>query len=406
MKRWTSALLTILATATQAAEFRGITRDTILPSDPSPVGGAFVQVQTISGDGRTLGGIVAAVTERPCAFYSGCGVAGFVWSRTDGSVRDLGTLPLPTSWTGLPESVPALSFDGQTALATYASPQQIESALHRDGMVTPLRSPIPPEGTLRATDMTSDANVVIGMVGAAPFRWSESGGFETFAGVESGSGYTPSKISNDGSTTLFSANTLFIASPEESPRRFDLQWTESGGPVELLPIEGFDASRATALSADGSVVVGTSSIFGAFPAPADRATVWTEGVPVPLAPIADYSYALDVSADGQVIVGTAGRRTGETDVFYYPEAVLWKNDTAYFLEHLLASEYGLGDELEGWHLTYATAISDDGTVIAGNGFAPDGSSAAWVVVLAVPEPASVVLALVGVIGVMAFRIKK
>ena len=55
------------------------------------------------------------------------------------------------------------------------------------------------------------------------------------------------------------------------------------------------------------------------------------------------------------------------------------------LAEVLSIEFGLGNELAGWDLDDAIAISDDGTVVIGNGTNPDGYEEGWRAVL-VPEP--------------------
>jgi hypothetical protein len=52
------------------------------------------------------------------------------------------------------------------------------------------------------------------------------------------------------------------------------------------------------------------------------------------------------------------------------------------LREVLTDEYGL--ELNGWTLTGATGVSDDGTVIVGSGVNPAGRLEAWRAVLAAP----------------------
>ncbi len=58
-----------------------------------------------------------------------------------------------------------------------------------------------------------------------------------------------------------------------------------------------------------------------------------------------------------------------------------------------------GDDLTGWTLTSVNAISADGTTIVGQGFNPNGQSAAWLARLGpaevIPEPTSLTLLTVG-----------
>jgi hypothetical protein len=72
------------------------------------------------------------------------------------------------------------------------------------------------------------------------------------------------------------------------------------------------------------------------------------------------------------------------------------------LKGVLESEHGL--DLTGWQLMSTVDISDDGLVIAGNGINPLGQSEGWVVRLeAIPEPATLVLFVVGACGIVMWR---
>ena len=67
-------------------------------------------------------------------------------------------------------------------------------------------------------------------------------------------------------------------------------------------------------------------------------------------------------------------------------AVVWNEDDGmHRLDEWLIDELGLGDALEGWKLTIATGISDDGLTIVGEGINPRGNDEGWVVKL---DPAS------------------
>jgi hypothetical protein len=402
MKCWQFIVLTILAATSEAAEFRGIPATQISSASS---GVPWVEVTAISGDGSTLAGTVRSDHIIFDCAGPDCGTEGFVLPLSGTSTRNLDQLDLGDGTYGWAKQVTALSFDGSRAMVNYGY-RRYESALHSSGAPAALRDPSSTSEWLFAAGMTPDADVVVGSIGMTPFRWSQAGGFEGFAGVASERHYAPTAVSHDGLTTLLNAGLAGFDLGWGNPPRRALQWTAAQGPTELSPLAGFHSTYAHAVSADGSVIVGSSSDVSAFPVPSSQATIWLNGQPSSLPAIAQTSTAMDVSADGRMIVGTAGSDSGIILGPWIPNgAVLWKDGTARFLTELLATEYGLGDQLEGWRLTSATAISDDGTVIAGNGFAPDGSSAAWVVVLTVPEPASVVLAIVASIAVIGFRRK-
>jgi hypothetical protein len=72
--------------------------------------------------------------------------------------------------------------------------------------------------------------------------------------------------------------------------------------------------------------------------------------------------------------------------------MIW--DTArgtHLLKDVLVNEHGLGDELAGWSLVSASAISADGSVIAGMGVNPSGKFQGWVVFI--PEPGTFLIAI-------------
>lgn len=165
---------------------------------------------------------------------------------------------------------------------------------------------------------------------------------------------------------------------------------------------GNTESRAFAVSADGSTVVGfgtpADSVGGL---PVDReAFRWTQSTGmVGLGDLPGgqfYSWASDVSADGSVVVGysiTSGESgKGTSEAFLWDAANGMRN-----LRTVLVTEHGL--DLSGWLLSEATAISDDGLVIVGNGTNPDGVSEAWIA--AVPEPTTAVL--LPISGLWVFR---
>jgi uncharacterized membrane protein len=181
------------------------------------------------------------------------------------------------------------------------------------------------------------------------------------------------------------------------------QWSEQDGAAQLLPLSGNDYSHAVALSHDGNTVVGQSFTKISLHSHLARAVRWHNGVPMGLAMIDEFdgSVARDVSADGSLIVGEVyehlrepnfgqGEFDWQTLTFLAKgdsRAVLWNaNGDVFDLKSYLSDRFGLGDELTGWHLATANLISDDGSVIAGQGINPAGDSAIWIVSLSVPEP--------------------
>ena len=121
-------------------------------------------------------------------------------------------------------------------------------------------------------------------------------------------------------------------------------------------------STADAVSADGSVVVGTSRVGSGVEG--NRAFRWTaSGGMEELGGLPDlgsyYSWAHDVSADGSVVVGQIRSSAGN-------EAFRWSESTAMV---------GLGDLPGGKVRSNAYGVSADGSVVVGVGDDSDGTQA-------------------------------
>ncbi len=126
---------------------------------------------------------------------------------------------------------------------------------------------------------------------------------------------------------------------------------------------GIASSDARAVSRDGLVVVGTSdSDLGT------EAFLWTSGsgmMGLGALPGTFFgSQALAVSANGSVVVGSSLSGAGNR-AFIWDAVNGMRN-----LADVLVAEAGV--DLTGWTLNEATGISDDGTVIVGNGVNPSG----------------------------------
>jgi probable HAF family extracellular repeat protein len=185
-------------------------------------------------------------------------------------------------------------------------------------------------------------------------------------------------VSNDGAVV---AGTLF----GQGRRAF--RWTHTGGTVLLDLPAGIVESDATAISNDGSTVVG----WAADAASVNQPFRWTTSggmqllghlptFPGPPTAQPQQSQATGVTADGSVIIGNEAVTSPVRDSvpFIWDEAHGMRDLTA-----VLASDYGLA--LPGWTLWSANGITPDGMTIVGMGSHPEfGPNVAWRVVL--PEP--------------------
>jgi probable HAF family extracellular repeat protein len=337
--------------------------------------------------------------------------------------------------------VSAISTDGTTAVGVGSAPTGLEPFrwTQADGMAS-LGKLTPSDADESATGVSSDGSVIVGRSGNEAYRWTSGGmvglGYlpPVVAGEEAVIGNAEG-VSGDGS---FAVGWDYFNGPcysgEFGPvcdARFSgFTWTGAGGlapfsPASAIPrdvsasgavivgdgvngsnleafrydtvggfallgrLTGHARSDANAVSADGSTVVGQSSV-GSTPWEAFR---WTQaggmqGLGNLNSGTFGGSEALGVSGDGSLVVGTAPSDTGST-AFIWDEAHGMRA-----LTQILIDELGL--DLTGWTLTRATDISADGTVIVGWGMNPNGDSESWIAVI--PEPSTGWLVAAGLAG--------
>jgi probable HAF family extracellular repeat protein len=182
----------------------------------------------------------------------------------------------------------------------------------------------------------------------------------------------PTALSADGSVLVGYRDSGF----GEAERREGFLWSPERGLVGLGGMPTQTNSMASGVSADGSVIIGTAWNDG-WPQ-SGRAVRWTDGGALDLGTLPGHSgsVATGVSGDGSLVVGTsfgAGDSTG----------FIW--DEANGMRPLTDVLVGLGVDLEGWQLRNATAISADGSTIVGSGRDPVGREVGWLVTI--PEPA-------------------
>jgi uncharacterized membrane protein len=116
-------------------------------------------------------------------------------------------------------------------------------------------------------------------------------------------------------------------------------------------------------------------------------------------PGGDWSSASGVSADGSVVVGSSRWRSAG---LIGTEAFIW--DPTHCMRSVREVLTDSGVDLTGWILWDATAISADGTTIVGNGTNLFGHNMAWLAnINAVPEPPGVALMCVGIFSILRRR---
>lgn len=399
-------LLLLLASLACAASVSGGSEFLLLDELILPEGGRFssgfpdrVLVGAVSGDGSTVAGSIHMGWTALADCSGLCGEIGFVFDLTTRDRIRLPSLP-STERTYPPVGVSAITRDGGTALVDY-DPNDgwytPEAALWSgdDRRSTRLRDDPVERSWVRASDMSADGSTIVGHLlflseksqrDKEPLVLVDGKPLDSLGAVGQ---RVPLSVTADGGTIIFNDK----RAPRYGLRVVDghgpnaLVWSSDAAGVELPPARGFDQSFAHAIASEGGVAVGVSVSKG----PNAVATVWTAGEASRLASRLGWdSSAFDVSRDGRLVVGVSQAPKHSTDSRGHAlsEAMLWRDGEGHILEELLANEYGLRDELQGWSLTSSVAISDDGAVIVGRGFAPDGIESSWVAILAIPEPTS------------------
>jgi uncharacterized membrane protein len=203
-------------------------------------------------------------------------------------------------------------------------------------------------------------------------RWSEAEGMEALGTWESGAEYSESlAVSGDGATLGGRLTGTWIDDA--------FVWTRETGVRTFQSLTGarVPGGKVTAISYSGDVLVGAGGhSLGreAFRWSSTDGMQWLGA----LAPIALSSESTAVSADGTVVVGTCHVHGTPAQ-----RAFLWTSQAGMRdIKDVLEQDAGL--DLTGWNLTIATGISSNGRVIVGNGVTPAGNQASWIARLGAP----------------------
>jgi probable HAF family extracellular repeat protein len=187
--------------------------------------------------------------------------------------------------------------------------------------------------------------------GNEAFRWTSSGGMVGLGNLYGNS--SASAVTPDG--TVVVGESYDASGAHEQA----IRWTSASGMVALGLLPGGTYSIAEGVSADGNVVVGFGTTNDTL-----QGFRWSSATGmVGLGP--DITHARAASADGSVIVGWA------TEAFIWTQA-----NGAQRLSDVLVNNGVTG--LAGWTLKEAAAISSDGQWVAGYGINPEGKEQAFI----------------------------
>ena len=303
-----------------------------------------------------------------------------LWEETSGWV-DLG-VPPGADYVDAHVTGRGISGDGSVVVGhTFSFASRTSEAFRWDaasGFVS--LGFLPGASSSSATSTNADGSVIVG-TDSGGWRWDAASGMVSLGSLPGGISGSPEDISADGSVIV---GTVGGASggPSEAFR-----WDAVGGALTLGFLPGFvGATARVRVSADGLVVTGDQFSpapphFDIFRWDAESGIVSING---------DFEEIIDrgiwavtawaVSADGSVIVGSAYLVDEEGGL--EPVAFIW--DAVHGVRNLaevLVSEYGV--DLTGWSLREATGISADGRTIVGVGRGPAGPES-WMVTLLEP----------------------
>jgi probable HAF family extracellular repeat protein len=235
----------------------------------------------------------------------------------------------------------------------------------------------------QAAAISEDGLVIAGTgtsaAGSEAFRWTQAGGLVGMGDLPGGRTESfATAVSSDGSVIVGIASTIPSGAEYEAFR-----WSQAGGMIGLgdLPGGAF-SSRALGVSGDGNTVVGWSTTDTLPHGLRNDPFRWSpfEGM-VSLGVLpggVPGGAAWHANGNGAAIVGACNGSPG--DAFRWTPADGMKK-----VRDLLVAA-GVSN-LSTWSLREARAVSHDGTVIAGNGVNPSGRPEGWVARLPLPAMA-------------------
>lgn len=319
----------------------------------------------ISPDGTIVVGTSGQINTVPDPPVAG---QPFRWSSTQGMQ--------PLGGTGAPSGA---SNDGGVIVADLNNWQGLPRASR---FISDWESldPLPGGVATGANGVSADGSTTVGWsgtpVGLEAVRWTSDGAVQSLHGSQLARPSRATAVSRDGVVIVGS----YIL-PGWGQQAF--RWTESDGMMSLGQSFG---SVATAVSADGSVIAGYVTHVNNDQTDSPIAFRWTQETGIVI--IGDLnSKTTGISGDGSLVIGYHSdlpHSNGIYSPWVWDAANGQRTLSSFFTEH--------GVIFSGELIT-VTAVSSDGRTFVGAGVNPSGLTQAWVATI--PEPAGWSLMMTG-----------
>ncbi|WP_300641673.1 hypothetical protein [Mastigocoleus sp. MO_188.B34] len=313
----------------------------------------------VSADGSTVVGS-SAVKVEPCCGEAEDTEEAFRWTQ-EGGMQRLGDLP-----GGIFSSTATkVSADGSIVVGSSSSFgfRGYPFRWTQKNGIEQLRDTAFRGESYFVSGLSADGSIVVGIkrgaaVGPDLFRWTQKNGEEIILGSGVDPIYPPGLSANGSVIAVYYYNQA-------------VRVNQKGKIKKLGDLPGGKSfSAVTAISANSSTIVGVSGSTNGDEAFRWRRKRGMQGLgDLPGGKF--YSIANDVSRNGSIVVGSSESANGR-------EAFIWNRKKGMrSLQEILTNEFAI--DLTGWKLEEATAISDNGLTIVGNGKNPDGNQEAWIV---------------------------
>ncbi|HEY1598354.1 MAG TPA: hypothetical protein VGG64_02040 [Pirellulales bacterium] len=351
----------------------------------------FVHGQSGAMGVSSNGTMIVGYTQTNQSIFSPYFEEGVVW--TNGVMTPLTNLP-DNGFIGYAKGI---SGDGSTILGQgFSDSLSAQYLLLRGGNLSTLGQLSTNDGVIPA-GISFDGSIVVGQafdasMNTEAFRWQN--------GIMTGLGFLPGGFINFSEATAVSADGNVVvghgvsaASSSNQAFRWVADGMGGGIMTPLVIPQGENSTVALAVSADGQTVVGYGGTNGGNSA----SLMWKDGTVTNLGLPAGYTSteAVAVSGDGSIVVGWNTFGTSNLN----HQAYLWTQNTGMLplQDYLIA--HG-ATNVAGWNLYVPTAISADGRTVVGYGYNPQGQLQAWSATI--PEPSTLALPLLVVLGLLFY----